>query len=203
MGTGASWSSRGWTKQLFLALALGLPAGCATGRLHLDQALMAEASGAGRHESVVASYTVANTTAAPTVISYKDGHGKTVTETINLVSPLVGQLQTDLPDTFTDVRTPRADLAGDGHGGTIAAFTLVLFGPIGAPTQAFGWRLSPPVCLAYMVRLAPVASSVHTIWAIPHGSMATIWKSARSRLPLMPYLQRPVGLSKPGFFRSR
>src|SRR5947207_4924733 len=49
--------------------------------------------------------------------------------------------------------------------------------------QAFGFRLSPAVCLAYMVRLAPVASSVQTSCAIPHGSVAIIWKSARFRLP--------------------
>ena len=93
----------------------------------------------GKTGDVTASYTVANNTASPTVIKYKDGHGKTVTETIDLVTPLVGQLQTDLPDSFTEIETPRADLAGDGRGGTIAAFTLVLFGPIGAPTQTFGW----------------------------------------------------------------
>ena len=93
----------------------------------------------GKTGVVKATYKVANTTATPTVIRYKDGRGKTITETVDLVSPLVGQLTTDLPDSYTDVRTPRADLAGDGHGGTIAAFTLVLFGPIGAPAQSFGW----------------------------------------------------------------
>src|SRR5436305_1002532 len=129
----------------------------------LDGKAISPSNLVGKTGTVVASYTVANTTAAPTAISYKDGHGKTVTETINLVSPLVGQLQTDLPDTFTDVRTPRADLAGDGHGGTIAAFTLVLFGPIGAPAQSFGWTAHvtdaavPPATL----QVLPVVPSRH------------------------------------------
>jgi putative membrane protein len=93
----------------------------------------------GKTGEVTATYTVVNDTATPTAITYRDGHGKTVTETIDLVTPLVGQLQTDLPKSFTALKSDRADLAGDGHGGTIAAFTLVLFGPIGAPAQSFGW----------------------------------------------------------------
>ena len=68
-----------------------------------------------------ATYTVANTTATPTVLRYKDGHGKTITETVGLVSPLVGQLQTDLPSSYTNVTTPRADLAA--HPATRLIFT--------------------------------------------------------------------------------
>ena len=52
--------------------------------------------------------TVVNRTAAPTVIHYKDGHGRTRTETVDVVTPFVGQLQTDLPKSFTNVTSPRA-----------------------------------------------------------------------------------------------
>lgn len=58
MKTGASWSSQEWTRRLFLALVLGLPAGCATGRMPLDQALMTEHGLAARNEGSEA-YTVA------------------------------------------------------------------------------------------------------------------------------------------------
>ncbi len=55
MGTGASWSSRGWTRWLFLVLAL--LAGCATGPPYLDQALLAQKGQATRIEGVADSYT--------------------------------------------------------------------------------------------------------------------------------------------------
>ncbi len=57
MGTGASWSSRR-RMRLLLALVLALPAGCAPGRLCLDQALLVERGLATRDEGGAAAYTV-------------------------------------------------------------------------------------------------------------------------------------------------
>src|SRR3954449_6544845 len=117
----------------------------------------------GKTGTVAATYHVVNRTASPTAITFEDGHGRTHHESVDLVAPLVGQLQTHLPASFTGVRTPRADVAGDGHGGTIVAFTLVLFGPIGSPQQSFGWTAHvndaalPPATL----QVLPVVPSRH------------------------------------------
>jgi putative membrane protein len=94
----------------------------------------------GRSGLLEVKYTVKNVTGQPTQISYPDGTGKTVRETADIVTPIVGQLTTTLPSEFTDVDAPRADIAGDGRGGTQMTWTMVLFTPIGATTQTFGWK---------------------------------------------------------------
>jgi putative membrane protein len=96
---------------------------------------------AGRSGKLEVAYTITNTTAEPTQITYPDGHGKDVTETVDLVTPYVGQLALDLPDSFRNIasRDNRADQAGDGHGGRIVTWTMVLFEPIGQVEQKFGF----------------------------------------------------------------
>ena len=87
------------------------------------------------------SYTIKNTTAEPTEITYPDGHGQDVTESVDLVTPYVGQLQVTVPGSFKRIATDddRADQAGDGHGGRLLAWTMVLFEPIGQTVQRFGY----------------------------------------------------------------
>lgn len=115
----------------------------------------------GESGLVEASYTVTNVTGTPTEITYKDGKGISQTETVDLVLPLVGQIQTTLPGSFTDLSTPHADVAGDGHGGSLVTYTMVLFEPISARSQTFGWSAQvkdgrvPPVIL----QILPVAPS--------------------------------------------
>src|SRR5207244_2152159 len=67
MKTGASWSSRRRLR-LLLALLLGLPAGCAPGRIHLDQALLAEKGLAARDEDGAAAYTAGCTDVLDVVV---------------------------------------------------------------------------------------------------------------------------------------
>jgi putative membrane protein len=96
---------------------------------------------AGKSGKLEVAYTVTNTTAEPTEITYPDGHGKDVTESVDLVTPYVGQLALDLPDSFRNLTSTddRADQAGDGHGGRIITWTMVLFEPIGQVEQKFGF----------------------------------------------------------------
>jgi putative membrane protein len=93
----------------------------------------------GKTGDVTATYTVTNVSGVPTPVSWKDGKGATHTETVNLVTPLVGQIQTTLPGRFTDLATPAADVAADGRGGSILTYSMVLFSPIGNETQQFTW----------------------------------------------------------------
>jgi putative membrane protein len=107
----------------------------------LDGAKISPDDLAGKSGKLAVSYTITNTTAEPTEITYPDGHGQDVTETVDLVTPYVGQLQLVLPDSFSRVASTdnRADQAGDGHGGRLVTWTMVLFEPIGQTVQKFGY----------------------------------------------------------------
>jgi putative membrane protein len=86
------------------------------------------------------TYTVKNATAKQETISYPDGKGGTKTETVEVPVPIVGQMEAALPPSFTEVSSPQANLAGDGQGGTRAAFTMTLFPPLGADTMTFSYK---------------------------------------------------------------
>lgn len=93
----------------------------------------------GRSGQLEVRYTVTNATGSSHVVSYDDGTGTMVSSTQEVVIPMVGSLTTTLPETFTNVASPEANLAGDGRGGTKLTFTMTLFGPIGKPTATFGY----------------------------------------------------------------
>jgi putative membrane protein len=120
---------------------------------------------AGRSGLLGVTYHVKNVSAKPTEITYQDGSGKTVTETVDVVTPYVGQLQLDLPASFDDVRTTddRADQAGNGRGGNLLAWTMVLFEPIGQVEQTFGFtaQVKDAALPAAHIQLLPVVPSRH------------------------------------------
>ena len=84
-------------------------------------------------------YKVDNVTGKDQAVTYDDGTGKKITETQQVVIPMVGSLTTVLPSSFTDVRSGEANIAGDGRGQTKMSFTMTLFGPVGSPTSEFGY----------------------------------------------------------------
>ncbi|HET7195638.1 MAG TPA: hypothetical protein VFI99_11685, partial [Nocardioides sp.] len=84
-------------------------------------------------------YTVKNITAQAQEVSFPDGSGGTTTETVDVPIPMVGSLSTNTPDTFTNVKSGQANMAGDGEGGTKLSFTMTLFPPIGSDTAEFGY----------------------------------------------------------------
>ncbi len=94
---------------------------------------------AGRSGRLQVTYTVRNVTGTQQEVSFDDGTGTRVTKTVDVVIPMVGQLSTVLPEGFTNVSSPGASVAGDGHGGTKLSYTMTLFGPIGKPEATFGY----------------------------------------------------------------
>ncbi|KGM08500.1 hypothetical protein N868_08715, partial [Cellulomonas carbonis T26] len=93
----------------------------------------------GRSGELEVRYTVRNLTVREDQVTYDDGHGGTATATAETVIPMVGQLTTVLPSSFTAVSSGEASIAGDGRGGTKLSFTMTLFPPIGSPTAEFGY----------------------------------------------------------------
>ncbi|WP_315095380.1 hypothetical protein [uncultured Cellulomonas sp.] len=84
-------------------------------------------------------YKVTNVTGATQDVTYDDGTGTQATASAETVIPMIGQLVTVLPSSFTDVQSAEAGIAGDGRGGTRMQFQMTLFPPIGSETAEFGY----------------------------------------------------------------
>jgi putative membrane protein len=129
----------------------------------LDGKPISAADLVGKSGTVGVTYRVENVSGKPMTLSYQDGNGVTHTETANVVVPLVGQLQLTLPGSWTRLHTDRADVAGDGRGGTMLSYTMVLFEPIGSTTETFGFTAHvqnaqlPPAS----VQLVPITTKAH------------------------------------------
>jgi putative membrane protein len=93
----------------------------------------------GKNGRLEVRYTVENVTGKPQQVTFPDGHGGTVTKTVDVPVPMVGSLSTVAPPSFTNVRSDQANMAGDGKGGTKLSFTMTLFPPIGSTTAVFGY----------------------------------------------------------------
>jgi len=105
----------------------------------LDGKVVSPGSVLGKSGTLEVRYTVTNKTTRQDTVSYDDGTGKQVTTTAETVVPMIGQLVTTLPSTFTAVTSGEASIAGDGRGGTRMQFQMTLFPPIGAATAEFGY----------------------------------------------------------------
>jgi putative membrane protein len=104
----------------------------------LDGKRMSAQDVVGKSGILDVRYTVENVSGTPTQISYNVA-GKQVTKTVNIVTPYVGAMSVTLPSSFTDIDATRADIGGDGRGGQVLTWTMVLFEPIGQVKQTFGY----------------------------------------------------------------
>ncbi|MCY7395137.1 MAG: hypothetical protein LH468_03120 [Nocardioides sp.] len=93
----------------------------------------------GRSGELTATYTIENVSGVPTEVTFDDGKGGTITETVDVPVPMVGSLTTVAPSTFRSVRSEQANMAGDGKGGTKLSFTVTLIPPIGSTSATFGY----------------------------------------------------------------
>ncbi len=103
-------------------------------------------------------YTVRNVTAQPQEVSFPDGKGGTMTETVEVPIPIVGSMTTVVPSSFTDVTSEQANIAGDGKGGTKLSFTMTLFPPLGSDEMEFSYQaqISDAVIPSTQVTALPV-----------------------------------------------
>jgi putative membrane protein len=129
-----------------------------TAEYTLDGKRLAASDIVGKSGILDVRYTVENVSATPTNLSYTVG-GQKVTKSVNLVTPYVGQLSLTLPSSFTDIDAVRADIAGDGRGGQVLNWTMVLFEPIGQVKQTFGYtaRVKNAQLPAATVQAVPVS----------------------------------------------
>ncbi|MET0789384.1 MAG: hypothetical protein ABWY33_09090 [Cellulomonas sp.] len=93
----------------------------------------------GKSGTLGVHYKVTNVTGKTQDVTYDDGTGATATASAETVVPMIGQLVTVLPSSFTDVQSDEAGMAGDGRGGTRMQFQMTLFPPIGSATAEFGY----------------------------------------------------------------
>jgi len=93
----------------------------------------------GHDGEVAVTYVVRNLTAQPTDLMLTDGDGEPVVRTVDVAVPMVGSLSLTLPSAFRDVLAPGAVVVGDGRGGTVVSWSLLLFAPLGSETQEVTW----------------------------------------------------------------
>jgi putative membrane protein len=124
----------------------------------LDGELVEPGDVVGSDGELEVLYTARNITAQPQEVTFPDGQGGTVTETVDVPIPMVGSLTTVVPPTFTEVSSQQANMAGDGKGGTKLSFTMTLFPPIGSDTAEFGYtaKISDGVVPSSSVSALPV-----------------------------------------------
>lgn len=85
------------------------------------------------------NYTVENTTVEKQTLSYVGANGKEATTEQDVALPLVAQLSVRLPASRTDVNAFGARVTRLADGSTELVWSLVLFGPIGAPISEVGF----------------------------------------------------------------
>ncbi len=85
-------------------------------------------------------YTVRNTTATTSPITYADVEGTEITEDLETAEPYVGALDVTLPQGFNEVTAPGATIAGNGQNQTSLGFSFVLFPPLGSPEVTVGYQ---------------------------------------------------------------
>lgn len=113
----------------------------------------------GRTGLLEVRYTVTNLTARDDEVEFADGAGGTGSETAETVVPMVGQLVTTLPPTFTAVASEQANVSGDGRGGTRLTYQMTLFPPIGSSRLELGYtaRISRGVVPPATITALPVS----------------------------------------------
>lgn len=127
-------------------------------RYAVDGRFVAPRQVAGHDGDVAVTYVVKNLTATPTELTLVDGDGKKVTQTVDIAVPMVGSLSLTLPAGYRDVVAPGAVVVGDGRGGTVVSWSLLLFSPLGSETQEVTWTATTTdaVVPAASLQIVPV-----------------------------------------------
>ncbi|TVP69003.1 MAG: hypothetical protein EA340_07810 [Nitriliruptor sp.] len=123
----------------------------------------------GRSGELEVSFTVRNTTAEPTEITYQDGVGATYTEMIDVAVPFVGSVSMELDNRFVGIDAPGASVAGNGRGDTVVSWSLVLFEPVGSEEQTVTYtaQVSDAIVPGVVAQFLPVDSN-------SFGSLASV-----------------------------
>jgi len=107
------------------------------------------------------TYTLNNTTSEPTLVTYEDGAGNTISEEMEIPTPMAAQLSMVFDGSWTEVQSEQADaVAQNGQGGTQVGATVPLMtGQAGAPEQSvtIEGRISNGVVPANQTQIAIIA----------------------------------------------
>jgi putative membrane protein len=140
----------------------------------------------GKSGHLEVHYKVTNVTGKDQDVTYNDGTGQMVTQTANVVIPMVGTLTTVLPSNFVDVTSAEANMAGDGRGQTQMSYTMTLFGPIGSPTSEFGYSANItkgliPERVHLRIARQPTSEPAVQGWCCELQVRCRKWRSAHHR----------------------
>ena len=94
----------------------------------------------GKTGEMKVTYVVTNPTTKSTAVSFKNVLGKTETTTVKAPLPVAASLSVTIPANFTNVKAPGASASGNGNGTSTAAWTLLLFDPLGGVKQSVTYQ---------------------------------------------------------------
>jgi len=156
-------------------------------RYFLDGQPITAANLVGKSGRVTAKIHVANTTVHMVRVPYIDLYGKRVWTLAPIMKPLLGTMAMTLPGNYGAVSAPDAVVAGDGHNGTLAQWTLLLYEPLGKRAWDLTWNadVKNAVVPGYNVSLSVVAPSANAAsrsaasqWQGGVGATETVFNGA-------------------------
>ncbi|MTV26667.1 hypothetical protein FTX61_14780 [Nitriliruptoraceae bacterium ZYF776] len=115
----------------------------------------------GRDGWLEVTYRLHNVSHREVVLRYPDAEGEPVTERAQVPLPLVGTVETTLPEErFDELDVGKAIVAGDGRGGTQMQWSVALFEPLGAEVVelSFGAQVRDAQLPPARISLVPAGS---------------------------------------------
>ena len=88
---------------------------------------------------LTSTFHIENTSAKPMPVSYTGTDGTTKTANQDVALPLVAELRVSLPASFTDVVADGARIAANADGSHELTWSMVLFSPLGSPTNVVSY----------------------------------------------------------------
>lgn len=125
------------------------------------------------------TYTIVNTTARMQQVTYTDGAGNPITETVQVADPMAASVAITLPEGFNEITAPGATVAGDGQNGNQLGYTVVLFQPLGNTTSTVSYQsritnATMPKAVVSVLPIVPMENSTiaSTVAAYESGGKA-------------------------------
>jgi hypothetical protein len=132
----------------------------------------------GKTGEMKVTYVVKNPTTKSTAVSFKNVLGKRETTTVKAPLPVAASLSVTIPANFTNVKAPGASASGNGNGTSTAAWTLLLFDPVGGVKQSVTYQAH--------VTNAVVPSATLEAEVLPPASVPTLPAIKEPGAPAVP-----------------
>jgi hypothetical protein len=132
----------------------------------------------GKTGEMKVTYVITNPTTRSTQVSFKNVLGNRETTTVKAPLPVAADFSVTIPANFTNVKAPGASASGNGNGTSTAAWTLLLFDPLGGVKQSVTYQAH--------VTNAVVPSATLEAEVLPPASVPTLPAIKEPGAPAVP-----------------